>query len=38
MHVVGVKRHAETVMPENLDQLATARFIMRPFVRVRAVV
>jgi hypothetical protein len=35
---LGIERHAEAIMPEDLDQLATACFIMRPFVRVRAVV
>jgi hypothetical protein len=29
---------ALAVMPNDLDQVATARFIMHPFVRVRAVV
>lgn len=38
MHIVGVERRSNSIVPQRLDQRSTARFIMHPFVRVRAVV
>jgi hypothetical protein len=34
---LGEQAHALSIVPKHLDQGATARFIMHPFVRVRAV-